>query len=115
MGPAHTENEVEPEIDHGTLRRFLRARSLNVEKALKSLREHLKWMQVFKPNGFIDESNMKSELAKKKIWLSYWGAFGYPIGVLLAQKHRTSDRDLDEFICKRYTIHHAFMWSGIQD
>ncbi|KAH7296020.1 hypothetical protein KP509_26G004400 [Ceratopteris richardii] len=98
--------QADPEakgIDNATLRRFLRARSLNVEKALKFLLQHLQWLQDFKPCGYIDESDIKNELRKEKLFLQGVDKQGSPIAVLLASQHKTSDRDLEEF--KRFVVY----------
>ena len=87
-------------IDDATLRRFLRARSLNVEKAHKFLLRHLKWKKQFMPEGFIRASDVHNELKKEKIFLQGVDKRGRPIGIILASKHRSSERDLEEFKSK---------------
>ncbi|MCO5590560.1 hypothetical protein L7F22_044531 [Adiantum nelumboides] len=91
------------DIDDGTLVRFLRARSLNVDKALKFLLQHLKWCQAFKPLGFIPETEIAKELKKEKIFLQGLDKLGRPIGVILAARHFTSERNLEEF--KRFVVY----------
>lgn len=91
------------EIDDATLRRFLHARSLNVEKACKFLLQHLKWRQTFVPFGCIQEAEIANELKKEKIFLQGVDKKGRPIGVILARRHESSDRDLEEF--KRFVVY----------
>ncbi|KAI5083996.1 hypothetical protein GOP47_0000165 [Adiantum capillus-veneris] len=91
------------DIDDGTLRRFLRARSLNVDKALKFLLQHLKWCGTFKPLGFIPETEIVNELKKEKIFVQGTDKTGRPIGVILATRHITSERNLEEF--KRFVVY----------
>ncbi|MCO5574214.1 hypothetical protein L7F22_027996 [Adiantum nelumboides] len=96
-------NPQTKDIDDGTLLRFLRARSLNVDKALKFLLQHLKWCQTFKPLGFIPETEIAKELKKEKIFLQGLDKLGRPIGVILAARHFTSERNLEEF--KRFVVY----------
>lgn len=90
-------------IDDATLRRFLRARSLSVEKAYKFLLQHLKWRRAFVPHGCIRESEIPNELKKEKIFLQGVDKKGRPIGIILAVRHETCDRDLEEF--KRFVVY----------
>ncbi|KAH7315500.1 hypothetical protein KP509_21G052000 [Ceratopteris richardii] len=99
-------NEAAPQaedVDLRTLRRFLRARDQNVEKALKFLLQHLKWLQDFKPLGFIKESEIRNELNKEKIFLQGVDKKGRPVGLILASRHFSADRNLEEF--KRFVVY----------
>ncbi|KAI5083991.1 hypothetical protein GOP47_0000160 [Adiantum capillus-veneris] len=91
------------EMDEGTLRRFLRARSLNVDHALKFVLKHLKWTRAFKPFGFIPESEIENEMKKEKIFLQGMDKDGRPIAVILAARHFTCERNLEEF--KRFVVY----------
>eukprot|EP00250_Pteridium_aquilinum_P019458 c24440_g2_i1 orf=346-957(+) len=91
------------EVDDATLRRFLRARSHNVDKACKFLLQHLKWRRTFVPLGCIQESEIANELKKEKIFLQGADKKGRPIGVILAARHCSSNRDLEEF--KRFVVY----------
>lgn len=83
--------------DDATLRRFLRARDLNVEKASQLLLKYLKWRQALVPLGYIPESEVSNELRKKKVYIQGFDKQRRPIEVILAARHYASDRDLEEF------------------
>ncbi|KAI5083993.1 hypothetical protein GOP47_0000162 [Adiantum capillus-veneris] len=85
------------EIDEGTITRFLRARSHNVDKAFKFLLQHLKWAETYKPLGYIQESEIANELKKDKAFVQGVDKSGRKIMVLLGARHLTSERDLGEF------------------
>ncbi|KAI3902507.1 hypothetical protein MKW92_014577 [Papaver armeniacum] len=52
-----------------TLLRFLKAKSMNPEKAAKMFVEREKWREEFVPLGFIPESEIADQLGDKKIYL----------------------------------------------
>eukprot|EP01018_Ginkgo_biloba_P017445 Gb_05860 [translate_table: standard] len=90
-------------VDDATLRRFLRARDLNVEKASQLFLKYLKWRQAFAPLGYIPETEVSNELEKKKIFMQGLDKQRRPIGVILAARHVAFDRDLEEF--KRLVVY----------
>ncbi|KAI3909535.1 hypothetical protein MKW98_013952 [Papaver atlanticum] len=52
-----------------TFLRFLKAKSMNPEKAAKMFVEREKWREEFVPLGFIPESEIADQLGDKKIYL----------------------------------------------
>ncbi|XP_026382535.1 SEC14 cytosolic factor-like [Papaver somniferum] len=52
-----------------TFLRFLKAKSMNPEKAAKMFVEREKWREEFVPLGFIPESEIVDQLGDKKIYL----------------------------------------------
>lgn len=90
-------------IDDATLRRFLQAQSLNVDKACKFLVQHQRWRRAFVPHGYISEAEIANELKKQKIFLQGYDKMDRPIGVILAARHETFKRDLEEF--KRFVVY----------
>ncbi|CAM8972447.1 unnamed protein product [Rhodiola kirilowii] len=89
------------EFDSLTLRRFLRARELDVDKASKLFLKYLRWRQTFVPNGFIDRSEIPNNLAQNKVFVQGVDKDGHPIGVILGRRHKQTC--LDEF--KRFTVY----------
>jgi len=89
--------------DDATLRRFLRARDLNVGKASELFLKYLKWKRAFVPLGYIPESEVSNELRKNKIFIQGLDKQRRPIGVILAARHNAFDRDLEEF--KRLVVY----------
>ncbi|XP_008813445.2 SEC14 cytosolic factor [Phoenix dactylifera] len=85
------------EADNLMLRRFLRARDLDIEKASAMFLKYLKWRQGAVPNGFISEAEVQNELIQKKLFLQGFDKMGRPIVVGFAARHYYSKRDIDEF------------------
>ncbi|OVA09691.1 CRAL-TRIO domain [Macleaya cordata] len=87
------------EVDDLMLRRFLRARDLDIEKASAMFLKYLKWKQSFVPNGFISESEIPNDLAQKKLFLQGLDKSGRPIVVAFGSKHfpKKEKGGLDEF------------------
>ena len=77
------------------LRRFLRARNQDIEKASSFFLKYLQWKRETVPNGFISESEIQNELAQKKAFIQGYDKFGRPIGVFIGNKHYKID--LNEF------------------
>lgn len=100
-----TQDPTSKEVDDLMLRRFLRARNLDVEKASTLFLKYLKWKQKFVPNGSISESEISNELAQKKMFCQGYDKQGRPISVVLGRKHIPSKAKggLDEF--KRFVVY----------
>ncbi|XP_024381033.1 uncharacterized protein [Physcomitrium patens] len=97
--------EVDPkskDTDEATLRRFLRARSWKLSKAVKMFVDHQKWRRSFLPLGYIPQEEIKNELDAEKVFLQGSDIKGRPIVVLMAAKHEASKRNFDEF--KRFCV-----------
>ncbi|XP_020677937.1 phosphatidylinositol transfer protein 3-like isoform X1 [Dendrobium catenatum] len=91
------------DLDDSTLKRFLRARDLDVDRASNFLLKHLSWRRENIPKGFISESEIQNEIAQKKIFSQGFDKNGRPIAVLFGCRHNPSNRDLNEF--KRFAAY----------
>jgi len=97
--------ELDPlskDTDEATLRRFLRARSWKLPKAVKMFVDHQKWRRSFVPLGHIPQEQIKNELEAEKVFLQGNDKNGRPVVVILAAKHDANKRKFDEF--KRYLV-----------
>ncbi|MBA0732111.1 hypothetical protein Gogos_016220 [Gossypium gossypioides] len=92
-----TQDPSSKEVDDMTMRRFLRARELDVEKASSMFLKYLKWRRSFVPNGFISPSELTHEIQQNKMFLQGSDKKGRPISVLLAARHFQHNGGLDEF------------------
>lgn len=91
------------DVDDSTIKRFLNARDLDVDKAANFLLKHLAWKREAIPNGFISESEVQKEIAQEKMFSQGFDKKGRPIGVVLGCKHDAGGRDLNEF--KRFVVY----------
>ena len=87
------------EVDNLTLRRFLRARDHNVDKAAAMVLKYLKWRREVAPDGFVPEERVRRELAQDKACMGGVDRSGRPILVGFMARHFSADRDLAEFKC----------------
>jgi hypothetical protein len=101
-------------IDDAMLRRFLRARSLNIEKAHKFLLQHLKWRREFVPDGSINPADVQNEAKKEKLCIQGFDRVGRPIGVILANRHFAADRDLEELKRMIHSLFRAYFAAANQ-
>ncbi|KAG5019528.1 hypothetical protein AAZX31_06G156300 [Glycine max] len=90
------------EVDDLMIRRFLRARSLDVEKASAMFLKYLKWKRSFVPNGYISPSEIAEDIAQDKVFTQGLDKKGRPIVVAFAAKHFQSKNGADGF--KRYVV-----------
>ncbi|XP_024172997.1 phosphatidylinositol transfer protein 3 isoform X2 [Rosa chinensis] len=90
-------------VDDLMLRRFLRARDLDVEQASAMFLKYLKWRQAFAPNGSISASEVPNQIAQNKMFLQGSDKRGCPIAVLLGARHFQVKGGLKEF--KRYVVY----------
>ncbi|KAM5571500.1 hypothetical protein ABKV19_011874 [Rosa sericea] len=90
-------------VDDLMLRRFLRARELDVEQASAMFLKYLKWRQAFAPNGSISASEVPNQIAQNKLFLQGSDKRGCPIAVLLGARHFQVKGGLKEF--KRYVVY----------
>ncbi|PIA32855.1 hypothetical protein AQUCO_04300053v1 [Aquilegia coerulea] len=92
-------------VDDVVLKRFLRYRKLDVEKASDSFLKYLKWRQSFVPNGFISESEIPNELSQKKVFMQGFDKKGFPLAVVFNGRHVPvkSKDSLDEL--KRFLVY----------
>lgn len=82
-----SQDPTSKEVDDLMLRRFLRARNLDVEKASALFLKYLNWKHTFVPNGSISESEISNEIAQKKMFCQGHDKKGRPISVVLGGKH----------------------------
>jgi CRAL/TRIO, N-terminal domain len=85
------------ETDDKTLRRFLRARDHDIDKASTMFLKCLKWRRSAIPNGFISEEEVKNELAQGKVYMQGFDKTGRPIAIVYGAKHYYSNREMNEF------------------
>ncbi|XXG54949.1 hypothetical protein AAC387_Pa03g2710 [Persea americana] len=97
------EDPMSKEVDDLMLRRFLRARNLDVGKASSMFLKYLKWRSEAVPNGYISEAQIKNQLAEKKMFVQGFDKKGRPIGVVFGSKHMYYKRDMEEF--KRFVVY----------
>ena len=85
------------EVDNLTLRRFLRARDHNVDKAAAMFLKFLQWRREAVPEGFVPEEKVRRELPQDKVCMAGVDRTGRPILVAFPARHYSADRDLPEF------------------
>ncbi|KAL7135232.1 hypothetical protein ABFS83_11G079600 [Erythranthe nasuta] len=83
------------DVDDLMMRRFLRARDLDVEKASAMLLKYLKWKKEFVPNGFISPDEIPNDLAHNKLFMQGYDKTGRPIVLVFAERHKPTT--VDEF------------------
>uniref|UniRef100_A0A7N0TM99 CRAL-TRIO domain-containing protein n=1 Tax=Kalanchoe fedtschenkoi TaxID=63787 RepID=A0A7N0TM99_KALFE len=65
------------DVDNLMLRRFLRARELDIDKASNMFLKYLNWRLTFVPNGFISESEITKNIEHNKLFMQ-----GYVVYIL---------------------------------
>jgi len=85
------------EVDNLTLRRFLRARDHNVDKAGAMLLKFLRWRAEAAPGGSVPEEQVRGELEQDKVYMGGVDRTGRPIIVGFLAKHYSANRDMAEF------------------
>ena len=90
---------MDQDADDLMLRRFLRARELDVNKACGMFLKYLKWRRTFVPNGHISETEIEYDLAANKMFLQGFDKQGRPINVVMGSRHFQNPKPggLDEF------------------
>ncbi|KAK6920436.1 CRAL-TRIO lipid binding domain [Dillenia turbinata] len=91
------------QVDDLMIRRFLRARNLDIQKASSMFLKYLKWRRTFVPNGSISVSQIPNELAQNKMFLQGLDREGRPIAVVFGTRHFQNKGGLDEF--KRFVVY----------
>ncbi|XP_051122263.1 uncharacterized protein LOC127245432 [Andrographis paniculata] len=86
------------DLDDPMMRRFLRARDLDVEKASAMLLKYLKWRKECVPNGDISPSDITADLGHNKLFMQGHDKTGRPIVVVFAARHKPTN--VEDF--KRY-------------
>lgn len=92
------------EMDDFTIRRFLRARNLDIEKASTMFLKYLSWRKTFVPNGYISESEIPSQISHNKFFMQGFSKQGQPVAVAFAGRHKPGGKEsLEEF--KRFAVY----------
>ncbi|KAI3410876.1 uncharacterized protein J3R85_018307, partial [Psidium guajava] len=91
------------DVDDFMIRRFLRARDLDIEKASKLFLKYLSWRWSFVPNGAISASEIPNDLAQQKSFIQGLDKMGRPIMVVYGGRHNPSKGSLEEF--KRFVVY----------
>lgn len=94
------------ELSDETIRRFLRARNLDVEKGSSMLLKYLKWRREFVPNGcFSREDVVGRGLSSDELYMQGCDKIGRPILVVLAGNHKPVPNidDFKRMSCSIYT------------
>ncbi|KAM2075648.1 hypothetical protein ACFX1T_038503 [Malus domestica] len=89
------------EVDDLTIRRFLRARDLDIEQAAAMFLKYMKWRRDFVPKGSICTSEIPNQIVQNKMFLQGSDKKGCPISVILGYRHFQDS--LKEF--KRYVVY----------
>ncbi|GJZ26597.1 CRAL-TRIO domain-containing protein [Tanacetum coccineum] len=81
------QDSTSKEYDDFTLRRFLRARDLEIDKATAMFLKFVKWRRTFVPNGSISVSEIPNELAQNKLFMQGTDKSGRLITVVFGGRH----------------------------
>ncbi|RZC81727.1 hypothetical protein C5167_044295 [Papaver somniferum] len=82
-----SQDPTSKEVDDLMIRRFLRARDLDIENGSALFLKYIKWRRSFVPNGFISESEIAFDLSHKKLFLQGFDKSERPIVVTYVSKH----------------------------
>lgn len=88
------------DVDNLMIRRFLRARDLDIEKASGLFLKYLSWRRAFLPNGHIAATEIPNELAHNKLFMQGLDKQRRPIVVGFGGRHKHTS--VDEF--KRFVV-----------
>ncbi|KAL2903713.1 Phosphatidylinositol transfer protein 3 [Bienertia sinuspersici] len=91
------------EVDDLMIRRFLRARNLDVDKASSLLSNYFSWRRSFVPNNYISPSEICNELLHDKVFMQGVDKQGRPIVVTYGARHKPSKSGTDEF--QRFAVY----------
>ncbi|EOA37021.1 hypothetical protein CARUB_v10010070mg [Capsella rubella] len=91
------------EVDDLMIRRFLRARDLDIEKASTLFLKYLTWKRSMLPKGHIAESEIANDLSHKKVCMQGHDKKGRPIVVAIGNRHNPSKGNPEEF--KRFVVY----------
>ncbi|KAH7522499.1 hypothetical protein FEM48_Zijuj07G0145100 [Ziziphus jujuba var. spinosa] len=82
-----TQDPSSKEVDDLTIRRFLRARELDIGKGSALFLKYLKWRRTFVPNGSISTMEVPNEIAQNKMFHQGLDKKGRPIMVVFGARH----------------------------
>ncbi|CAA0154484.1 unnamed protein product [Arabidopsis thaliana] len=91
------------EVDDLMIRRFLRARDLDIEKASTMFLNYLTWKRSMLPKGHIPEAEIANDLSHNKMCMQGHDKMGRPIAVAIGNRHNPSKGNPDEF--KRFVVY----------
>ncbi|XVE92693.1 hypothetical protein REPUB_Repub01dG0121400 [Reevesia pubescens] len=91
------------DVDDLMIRRFLRARDLDIEKASTMFLKYLSWKRTFLPKGFISESEISTQLPHNKLCVQGLDKQGRPIVVAFGGRHKPTKGNLEEV--KRFVVY----------
>ncbi|PON57019.1 CRAL-TRIO lipid binding domain containing protein [Parasponia andersonii] len=94
------EDPSSKEVDDLMLRRFLRARDMDIEKASNMFLKYLNWRHSFVPTGSISASQIPNEIAQNKLFMQGFDRNGRPIILVYGGRHK--QLKLDDF--KRFVV-----------
>lgn len=90
-------------LDNPTCMRFLKARSMHIDKAAKMYALYHKWRSSFVPLGHVPFDQVSSQLSSGKVVLQGHSKKGFPLMIIFGCKHQPNKRDPDTF--KRFVVH----------
>ncbi|XAR50401.1 hypothetical protein NMG60_11004717 [Bertholletia excelsa] len=96
------EDPPSKDVDDYTIRRFLRARDLEVEKASAMFLKYQEWRRAFVPNGQVSASEVPDGIAHNKMFVQGFDKKGRPIAVVFGRRHFQHKGGVDEF--KRFVV-----------
>lgn len=79
------------------IRRFLRARDLDIEKASTLFIKYLTWKRNVMPKGHIPETEIANDLSHKKVCMQGHDKTGRPIVLAIGNRHNPSKGNPEEF------------------
>lgn len=88
------------------IRRFLRARDMDIEKASTLFLKYLAWKKSVLPKGHIPESEIANDLSHNKVCMQGHDKMGRPIVVSFGNRHNPSKGNPDEFKRELLTFKH---------
>ncbi|KAM7269531.1 hypothetical protein ACFE04_025028 [Oxalis oulophora] len=91
------EDPSSKEEDDFMIRRFLRARDLDIEKASTMFLKYLSWKREFLPNGHVTAAEIQDQLSHKKLFMQGFDKTGRLIVVAFGARHKPCKGNLDEF------------------
>ncbi|KAI4336512.1 hypothetical protein L6164_015032 [Bauhinia variegata] len=97
------EDPSSKEVDDFAIRRFLRARDLDIEKASSLLLKYLNWRRTFVPKGFISETEIPDQLAHNKLFMQGLDKKGRPIVLVFGARHKPTKGGVEDF--KRFVVY----------
>ncbi|XP_047942565.1 uncharacterized protein LOC125189322 [Salvia hispanica] len=84
------------EVDVATLRRFLRAHDLDIEKDSAMLIKYMAWRRKFVPRGSISASEAPNHIAHNKVFMQGTDKRGCPVAPVFGAKHFPSKGTYEE-------------------